>query len=361
MMKYEQRTISNGSINNEKGVALILTFIFMVSLVIIVAAYLFLVTYDTRHVNTQLSNEKALYLADAGLNKAVWYLTNTAPDSSTDGSWRTTGYPADPGVNPNDPQQEILGEGTYTMWVETSGSDIMVTARGTANNIERIIRETITLAGGVPEAFSNVQYSGGNIDFRNSGGTITGNIDTVGNLNNEGGMTITGNVTEGSTVAVPSVDTASYAAIAGTTVSGNRIFNPGTYSGIWYVDGKVTISDNVIFNGTIVATGNIVLTNADNFSSNPTSNYPALVSDGKITGGKMGTSTINGLLFAATSIDINQGSNNTINGSIISAGNIDMKSGPGWSVTYDSNLASNPPPYFTAGSGSASGDGWREI
>ena len=361
MEEYERRTTNDGSKDNEKGVALILTFIFMVSLTIITAAYLFLVTYDTRNVNAQLNNEKAIYLADAGLNKAVWYLTNTAPNGFTDGSWRTTGYPADPGADPADPQQESLGDGTYTMWVETSGSDILVTARGTVNNIERIIRETITLAAGVPEAFDKVQYSDGNIDFKSSGGTVTGNIDAVGTVDNEGGMAIPGTITEGSAVDVPSVDTDSYAAIAGTTVSGNKTFNPGTYSGIWYVDGKVIIRDNVTFNGTIIATGNIVLTNTDNFTLNPTSNYPALVSDGKITGNKLAASTINGLVFAATSIDINQGTNNTINGSIISAGNIDMKNGSGWSVTYDSGLASDPPPYFTAGSGSASGDGWQEI
>ena len=55
---------------NNKGVALIITFIFMVSLVIIAAAYLFMVSCDTRNVSAQINNDKALYLADAGLNKA---------------------------------------------------------------------------------------------------------------------------------------------------------------------------------------------------------------------------------------------------------------------------------------------------
>ena len=103
------------------------------------------------------------------------------------------------------------------------------------------------------------------------------------------------------------------------------------------------------------------MTNTDNFIVTPRANYPALVSGGKITGQKLATSLINGLLFAATSIDINQATNNVINGSIISGGNIDMKDGLGWLVTYDSDLVSDPPPYFTAGSGSASGDGWKEI
>ena len=342
---------------------MILTFIFMISLIIIAASYLFMVTHDTRNAGAQMNNDRALYLADAGLNKAVWYLTNTAPDNSTVGSWRTAAYSTDPGPDSTDPQQESLGDGTYTMWVEPEllGSDIMVTARGTVNNIERTVRETITLAPSVPEAFDKAGYSGGNIDFRNSSGTITGDLDAVGTVDNEGGMNIPDTITEGSAVAVPSVDTAAYALIAGTTVSGDMTFNPGTYNGIWYVDGKATIGDNVTINGTIIATGNIVVTNTDNLTVTPTSNYPALVSDAKITGGKLKTSTINGLIYAATSIDLNLGLNNTINGSIISPGNIDLKNGSGWSLTYDADLALNSSPYFTAGSGSASGDGWQEI
>jgi len=271
---------------NNRGVALILTFIFMISLTIITVSYLFMVSVGTKNVASQVSNVKGGYLAESGLNKAVWFLNNTAPDDTTDGSWRTTAYPAAHGTNPTDPQQESLGNGTYTMWVETSGSDIQVTARGTYSGIERIIRETVTLGAGA------------------------------------------------------------YQSIADTTVSGNRTFTAGTYSGIWYVDGRVTINDNVTFNGTIVATGNIVLTNTDNFASTPTSNYPALVSDATITGSRMGSATINGLVYAATSIDIPRGTSNTINGSMISGGDIDLNRGTSWAITYDSDLASDPPPYF---------------
>jgi len=333
----------------------------MISLTVITVSYIYMVTYGTRNVSAQVNNVKGGYLAEAGLNKAVWFLNNTAPDNTTDGSWRTTAYPADPGPNPTDPQQENLGNGTYTMWVETSGSDIQVTARGTLNGVERIIRETITLGTTVPAAFNYAQYANGDIEFNSSSGTVTGDIATTGTVDNESGMTITGTITEGSSVVAPTVNTSSYQSIADTTVSGNRTFSAGTYSGIWYVDGKVTINDNVTFNGTIVATGNIVLTNTDNFASTPTSNYPALVSDATITGNRMGSAIINGLVFAATSINIPRGTSNTINGSLISGGDIDLNNGSGWSITYDSDLASDPPPYFIEGSGSATGDGWVEL
>jgi Tfp pilus assembly protein PilX len=346
----------------EKGAALIITFIFMVSLTIITSAYLFMVTYGTRNVNAQVNNAKAVYLADAGLNKAVWYLTNTAPDGSTDGSWRTTAYPAVAGANPTDPQQESLGSGVYVMWVETSGSNIMVTARGTVNNIARTVRETVTLTAGVPEAFNYAQFSVDNIDFDDSDGTVTGNIASGDNVDNESGMTITGTVTEDSTVAMPTADLASYAAIATTTVTGNRTFTAGTYSGIWYVSGNATLRDGVTFNGTLIAGGNIVLTNVDNFTSTPTSNYPALVAGGDVRGDNMTEANITGLIFAADDITIDDGEDNTVNGSLISGDDFSIQDGADWSITYDADLASNPPPYFSDGSaGSATGNNWKEI
>lgn len=139
---YEKRS------TKRKGIALILTFIFMVALAIITAAYLFMVTYGTRSVNAQINNSTAFYLAEAGINKAVWYLMNTAPDGSTDGSWRTTAYAASPGPNPTDPQEDSLGNGTYTLWVETSGSNILITGRGRMNNIQRTVQQEVELSGG---------------------------------------------------------------------------------------------------------------------------------------------------------------------------------------------------------------------
>ena len=358
----ESQTIQSPRLlTGKKGVVLILTFIFMVSLIIVVGAYLFMVSYDTRHAGTQAGNVQALYLAESAVNHAVYYLTNTAPDSSADGSWRTTAYPADPGPDPTDPQQVSLGGGTYTMWVETSGSDILVTGRGTVGGIERVIQETITIASGTIDAFNYAQYSDGDIDFNGSSGSVTGNMAATGTVDNESGMTITGTITEGSGVAAPTTNVADYAAIADTTITGNHTFSAGTYNGIYYVTGKATVNDNVTFNGTIVAGGNIVFTNTDNFNSTPTGNYPALVSGATVTGSRMGSATINGLVYAATSISIPRGMNNTVNGSLVSGGDIDLTNGSGWSVTYDADLAADPPPHFSAGAGGATGAGWVEL
>ncbi len=135
----------------KKGAVLLFTLMVMITLTSVVGAYLGFVQYSTRSTGAQIADSQAIYLAEAGLHKAVWYLLNTAPDSSTDGSWRTTAYPAEAGPDPNDPQQESLGEGTYTIWVEDSASNVKITARGTAGDLSRTIEQTVTVDSGWTE------------------------------------------------------------------------------------------------------------------------------------------------------------------------------------------------------------------
>jgi Tfp pilus assembly protein PilX len=138
--------------NKESGFILILTLIFMVTLVVAVAAYISFLSSDMRNISFQVDSTKAFYIAEGGINKAVWYLDNTAPDGSIDGSWRTASYPEPFGVDPTDPKRESFSAGTYTIWVETSGTDILITSSGEINNAQRVIQQTISMSGGNPNS-----------------------------------------------------------------------------------------------------------------------------------------------------------------------------------------------------------------
>jgi hypothetical protein len=135
-------------IKGNKGIVLIWTFLFMTTSVVLTVAYVSMVRYDTILTNKRSNDAHALYIAEAGLNKAAWYLLNTAPDDSMDGSWRTTGYPAPAGEGADDPQQESYGGGNYTIWVENSGSAIKITSNGIYNGNSRIVhqQENLTLS-----------------------------------------------------------------------------------------------------------------------------------------------------------------------------------------------------------------------
>lgn len=143
----------------KRAAALLMTMIFMVFLTVVASAYISLVVSNTRLVGAQTDMVRAFYFAEAGLNKAVWYLQYTAPDGSSDGSWRTDAYPADTGPGTNDPQEEPLGDGQYTIWVEDSGGNILITARGSSNGSERSIQQEVTLTAGPPNIVSSVSGS----------------------------------------------------------------------------------------------------------------------------------------------------------------------------------------------------------
>ena len=124
-----------------------------------VAAYIFMNNQEMKYTGIHIDDVQAFYLSEAGLHKALWYLQNTAPDGSSDGSWRTTAYPAQPGSDSTDPQQENLGEGMYTLWVQDSGGDVLITARGTVNNVQRVIRHKVNVTNGGGVSISSVADS----------------------------------------------------------------------------------------------------------------------------------------------------------------------------------------------------------
>jgi len=148
MKELKLNISSNRRIGNKKGFVLFSSFIILIALVIIVISYFTIIYFELKNTNLQIDNAKAFYIAEGGLNKAIWYLINTAPDSSSDGSWRTDSYPAPSGPDPTDPQNETFSSGAYTIWVEDSGGNILITSKGEVNDSQRIIQQTISVSGG---------------------------------------------------------------------------------------------------------------------------------------------------------------------------------------------------------------------
>jgi len=147
--------------NGDRGSVLLITMMFMFVLAVFTTIFLFSVDTAIRKADYVSNSTKAIYLAEAGLNKAIYYVLGTAPDGTTDGSWRTTAYPAAAGPNPTDPRNESFSGGSYTMWVETSGSDILITASGIYNGLTRTVHQKVTLVVGVPLSLTVVAGSWG--------------------------------------------------------------------------------------------------------------------------------------------------------------------------------------------------------
>jgi len=250
---------------NKQGSTLLLTLIFMVGLMGFASAYISLIVYDTKNVGGQENNVQALYLSEAGLNKAIYYLLNTAPDSSTDGSWRTTAYPAAAGAGTTDPQQESLGNGAYTLWVETSGSNVQITARGTINSIERVIRQMVTLTSDDwADAFSYAIFSNQTSDELELKDDVTINGDIY--YNYTGG----------------SVDVDSNATVSASyKVYANSVTGSGTYTQAAGEASPVpamptlttTTYDSAITTAQSVGRSDLTLDNTDNLNLSGTAYY----------------------------------------------------------------------------------------
>jgi Tfp pilus assembly protein PilX len=148
--------------DRNKGSALLLTLIFMITLTLITAAYFTMIRYGAINFSRQSDGVHAFYIAEAGIHKAAWYLLNTAPDGTTDGSWRTAAYPADAGSDPDDPQEESFDGGRYTMWVEDSNGAVLVTSRGIYNGSTQLVHERENFDNSaVPRTLNTVANSWG--------------------------------------------------------------------------------------------------------------------------------------------------------------------------------------------------------
>lgn len=90
---------------SERGVVLISTFIVMVTLIAIAVAFMYMNSVQTLGVGAGIPDSKAIWLAEAGIQKAIWDLKTPTGSGGQGESWTTTGT------------TESLGSGSYTMVV----------------------------------------------------------------------------------------------------------------------------------------------------------------------------------------------------------------------------------------------------
>lgn len=348
--------------NQHKGSVLILTLSLLTSAVVLVLVFLSMIKHDMRLFNSRSSAIKAFYVAEAGLNKALWYLLNTAPDTTASGTWRTSAYPSAAGPDPNDPREESFGGGTYVIWVEDSATDILVSSLGTFQGAARTVQQKVNIVF-TPHAFKYAVFSGGEIDLDNSDGSLSGPIASRANIVLPLGVAVNGHVLEGSSVNVPAVDISGYEAMADTVINGDQTFTSGTYAGLWYVDGDVFIESDVALTGSIVATGDITIQGQTNINLTAANSMPVLLSSSNILISNSSAINLAGLIYSQAEVLINDVSGLVINGAIVGGSRIMAQNSPNLSLTYDPRTFSLPAPFFSDGTDSktltAVADSWK--
>lgn len=325
-----------------KGTAIIAAILIMLIASVMGLAAASLLGTDTASSLNYMNSQEAFFIAEGGLE---YYLEQLQGQTT---SWTTP---------PTKPTNETLGKGTFTITTaneQANSIDVTSTA-----NLTGIGGETITRVVTVqvrrqsaPEAFSYVLYVGNT-------------IVTTGATN----LTVTGDQQEGGS-NFPTVNFSYYQDLAPPSqkISGNHIFTSGgsPYSGIWYVNGNVTINSDVTINGTVVATGWIRGREEQDITVNPTLAYPALVSNNYIDFRDSDDVTINGLVYAGADGSGTFSARGTedfsLTGTIIVAQWITFQDSEDATITYDSSIVTNPPPGFSgSGSQTVGISNWDEV
>ena len=377
---------------------LLMTFILLVAVAAIFMSFFFVLIGRIRNLPLEKNSVKAFYIAEAGIQKAIWNLTTPTGLGGQGSAWRTASL------------TEAFGGGQYTISVMNGASgSITITSTGEVQGASRSLQQRIT-SSSLPAAFSYGIYNNGNL-------SLTGNSTIKGPIFSNGNMTISGNsnhptgetdVSAGHTVKVngtivpatvldpppplPTIDTTSYdsaIAAAGTYTAENKSYSSlNLAGGTTYVNGNATISGAVTGGGTLVVSGtttisgNVTVAPGTTIISNKTltisgnTNFQTgsvIYSATKIT--DSGNNRLNGSIMAPT---ITIGGNDTIYGflyawgvSVTISGNVNLygavvnPSSATYSgnikIEYDPSYLPSAPPGLTGGGFSVIKGSFREL
>jgi len=352
----EDKKIKN-IFSNQRGMALLTTLIFVFILVTFAVALLTMTSNDTKLSTLQKESTRAFYLAETGIDKALWFLNTPVEHGGEDKfDWRPVDYPA-PDANTEYYQFTIIDIGVEDSEATppTHATDrIEVTSVGTVKEGKYSAGKrtvVVTAKIGISPS-SNLSYNyavfadsivwlNGNIIIN---GDVHANGDITGSANDP---TVTGKQTIGGDEDFPKVDFDWYRdmilndEIDGTYYGADtsKIFNiDETISGIHFVDGDVEIPANVKLNisdGAILATGEIRSLGNAEITHTRSADYAiplALIAKGDIVLG--GTVSVQGVIQSDQ--DINVLGTTDIEGGALFANNVDVIGTV--IVTYDPDL-----------------------
>jgi len=369
-------------LSNQKGMALLTTLIFVFVLVTFAVALLTMTSNDTKLSALQRDSTKAFFTADAGIDKALWYLNTPEDQGGKDKFLWRPGYP--------DPFIEGTSLEYYEITIEdigdtSSGEEdtdrIQITSIGVVKNPDGTVvgkRTVVVIAIIGISPTSDVSYD--HAIFTDNNMTLNGGISIAGSIHSNGDLTNNGtlDLINGSATAVgdiinmeefggtnegiiiqdfPHIDFQHFKDLVNPDNSDEAnvvegigkyygkdtavVFNvEDTLEGIHFIDGDVKIQASLDFyNATIFATGTIDVIGSGDVDLHNTISPLALIAKGDITiGGSVhgagviqseGTITING------NVNIEPGALYAIDG-VLNGG------GGTINVVYDTGLAGKP-------------------
>ena len=369
--------------SNQKGMALIATLIFTFILVSLGAALLTMTNNDTKLSTLQRESTRAFYLAETGIEEAIWYMNSSEENPDGLDYMPTIDDPFEKDFGSGESYQVTFGHDEGPPEIKTLTSTGTVEGQGKYDKGTRTIE--IKLKKGIAKApdlfYDYAVLTDGNMTI-NGGVSFHGNIHSNNDLTNNGTITMEyGSATATGITNDPDLCTDGqpyqdfphvawdyYESISNkqesidghiynTYYSGDVDFDSSeTLYGVHFVDGNVTISSDelILHDATIFATGSIDIAPGKRdiiLEKSENSNPLALVAKGYIYVGGNATITGNGIIQTEDQFWLHGTVN--IEGAIYSDDGIfggggkpgDEEEGSGnFNVYYDTDLIDTPVP-----------------
>ena len=359
-------------LNNQKGMALITTLIFIFVLVSFSIALLVMTSNDSKLSTLHRESTRAFYLAETGVDKALWYL-NTPDDQGGKGlNWRTIDEIGDP-VPFIYPSVTASEHYNLTVLADPSGDPEIIVIKSTGKVLgggeydkgTRVVE--VKLEKGVTPSESAVyNYAlmtfgedsdmtfNGHVTIEgdvHSNGDITGNgfdpeDDVDGDMSYTGDSNLSGtNVEEIDELQdFPTIDWDYYednAAQVYDTDTAYEIGNEELY-GIHYFKGDVIIKNDLLVVGTIVVEGSITVSGNPDITLLPDAAISlVMISSGKIT--LNGNVHVEGIIHTEGEIELN-GTTNVEEGAILAEDGVINGVGADTKIVYDTDNQDQPVP-----------------
>lgn len=339
-MKIKHIDYKYNIMNNEKGMALMATLIFVFVLGSIGIALLSMASNDSKLSTLQRESNRAFYLAETGIEEALWFM-NLSPNNQDGINWRVPEYDSD-GNPTNDPftNSDVNSTEYYEVYVDTTeiedgkATEIKFKSTGIVDNSSMYNdgRRTVEVRlqkGTIQNNSLSYNYAILADSFVN----VLGSVYVNGDIHSNGDVSISGaafELTNGTLSAtgdisahiegisqpaqpIPYIDFNYYynkANESGTVYNGDQTFDSDrVLEGFHYIDGDLTIkppaSEIIVNDGAIFVTGSIEFQgNTELFveHSDDWDNPLSLVAMGSITG--HGTVHGEGIFQSNTKIEL---------------------------------------------------------
>jgi len=365
--------------NDQKGMALIATLIFVFVLVSFSVAILVMTGNDSKLSTLHRESTRAFYLAETGVDKALWYLNTPTAQGGYGINWRTnvTVPPVPPGplIYPSATSSEY-----YEVTVETTtppGPGVGITVHSTGREVgggeynkgTRIVEVKLE-KGTAPSEGAVYNYAlmtfseESDLEFNghvtiigdvHSNGDITGNgfepEDVVGKITYTGDSNLP---TDGIDVKelddIQDFPAPTWDYFWDEAVIANQVYDTdtayeigGSLTGIHYFQGDVIIKNDLVVNGTIVVKGSITVSGHPDITlvNSDVNMSLVMVASGDITLG--GNVDVEGIIHTEGLITLN-GNVTVDEGAILAEDGVVNGTGAKTKIVYDVGYLDHPQP-----------------